>query len=192
MTQPAKPVASRATPIDRTAVKEVPAVPTRGLLRGYLVAIGFTVAAFFATLAFKGFLEHSIFLFFWPAVFASAWFGGLGPALLASVGGIAVADYYFIEPKGINVSDPQDIVALAAFLIVALLTTWAVRIVSRSRDAAMIAAAENANLARKLEDQGVELSHQLEESQAMQEELELSSEELAERTAEAENAERYS
>ena len=43
-----------------------------------------------------------------------------------------------------------------------------------------------------LDEQGVELMHQLEESQAMQEELEVSSEELAERTGEAEAASRFS
>ena len=41
---------------------------------------------------------HAELMTFFPAVILSAYLGGLGPGLLATVLGAAVADYFFIEP----------------------------------------------------------------------------------------------
>lgn len=192
MSHPAKPSSSRVTPLDKSAIQEVPAIPKRTTLTRYAIAIGLTLAAFALTLLFKPFLGRTVFLLFWPVVVASAWLGGLGPALLAAVGAIGLVDYYMIPPKGFHVGAPEEIATFAAFLAMAGLTSWAVSMFEKARIEAALAARDNADLARQLDQQGVELSHQLEESQAMQEELELSAEELAERTAEAEAADLFS
>src|SRR4029078_351523 len=192
MTQPAKPASSRVTPLDKAAIQEVPDIRRRGPLAAYAIAAGLTLGAFVLTLAAKPFLSQTVFLVFWPAVVATAWLSGLGPALVASVGAVVLVDFFVLPPAGFQFSSPEELATLVAFFVMSGLTSWAVSVVDKSRIAASSAAKENATLARQLDQQGMELAQQLEESQAMQEELELSSEELAERTAEAEAAERYS
>ena len=158
----------------------------------YGIAAALTLAAFALTLLIRPFIERAVFLAFWPAIIATAWLSGFGPALVASVSAVLLVDYFLISPPGFQVGNPEEIATLAAFLAIVGLTSWAVSLFNKARSQAASAARENADLARRLDQQGVELSHQLEESQAMQEELELSAEELAERTAEAEAAEKFS
>ena len=191
MTQPAKSVSSRVTPLDRTALHDLPEVSRRHPVLSYGIAVATTLLAFGLTLLFEPFLGRTIFLLFWPAVVATAWLAGFGPALLASAGAVALVDYFIVEPVGFRAT-PEEFATFAAFLLMAGMTSWAVSIVDRSRASATAAARENASLARQLDQQGTELSLQLEESQAMQEELEASAEELAERSAEAEAADKFS
>jgi two-component system sensor histidine kinase KdpD len=50
--------------------------------------------------------------------------GGLGPAILASVGGVICFNYFFLPPKGsFTIADPQNWVALTAFLITAIVAS---------------------------------------------------------------------
>src|SRR5918998_3855118 len=44
--------------------------------------------------------EQSPFLLLAAAVMVGAWFGGLGPGLLATALGVLAADYFFLEPIG--------------------------------------------------------------------------------------------
>ena len=192
MTSPAKPTSSRVTPLDKAAIQEVPDIRRRGTFSAYAIAGVLTLAAFALTLAAKPFLGRTVFLLFWPAVVTTAWLSGLGPALLASVGAVLLVDYFIIPPVGFHLASVEEIATFIAFFVMSALTSWAVSVVDRSRIAASSAAKDNAALARQLDQQGIELTQQLEESQAMQEELELSSEELAERTAQAEAAEHFS
>ncbi|MEO8194888.1 MAG: ATP-binding protein [Gemmatimonadales bacterium] len=191
MTQPAAPVPPRSTPLERVAIHDVPERARRGPLIRYAIAVALTLIAFGLTMLLDQYLERAVFLLFWPAVIVVAWLGGLGPALLASFGAVALVDYYLLPPRGFHLATPGEIVAIATFLVMSALTSWAVSLVEREQAASASAAKENASLARQLDDQAGELSHQLEESQAMQEEIELSAEELAERTGEAEAAEAF-
>jgi K+-sensing histidine kinase KdpD len=118
----------------------------------YLVAVGATALALAATLPAASLLQRAIFVLFWPAVIGSAWFGGLGPAILASALSVLAVDYYLIGPPGkIALATPEDLVPLAAFLFastaVSMLTT-AARTAGRC---AAMAAAQNADLAHELE-----------------------------------------
>ncbi len=192
MSEQVNPAASRFASLDKSAIQEVRAIKPRSKLSAYAIAIGLTLAAFALTWVLKEYLSRTVFLLFWPTVLASAWLGGLGPALLAAAGAIGLVDFFLLPPRGLNVSAPEEIATFAAFLLMAGLTSWAVSIFEKTRINAANAARENALLARQLDQQGIELTHQLEESQAMQEELELSAEELAERTAEAEAADLFS
>jgi two-component system sensor histidine kinase KdpD len=62
---------------------------------------------------------------------------GLGPAILASIGGVACFNYFFLPPVGsFTIAEPQNWVALTAFLITAVIASQlssAAR--SRARDA---------------------------------------------------------
>src|SRR5262249_4907354 len=65
----------------------------------YAVAIAAIVVAFAVRYGLHGTLEHRIpFAFFTLATLIAAWYGGLGPGLLAAVGGLALTDYFFLPP----------------------------------------------------------------------------------------------
>jgi signal transduction histidine kinase len=179
----------RSQPATSSFAVAVPVPAQRPALTRYAVAVGAVFLALAVTMPFASFLERVILVLFWPAVIGSAWFGGIGPAILASALSVFVADYYLIGVPGqLTPASPDDLIPLTVFLFassaVALLTDTAR---SAQRTAAQ-AAAQNAELAHEIELQAIELEHQLEESQALSEELEQSTEELAERTAAAEAA----
>ncbi|MGK2963376.1 MAG: ATP-binding protein [Gemmatimonadaceae bacterium] len=163
-----------------------------GPVARYAIAVALAILALAITLLFQPWLERTLFMMFWPAVFASAWFGGLRPALLTALLGVMAVDVFLIPPPWqLKTDSPEEFMGLVGFLVVAGLTSWAFSRVRDTRISAAVAAQENATLAQRLDDQGAELAQQLEEAQSMQEELEASTEELAERTHEAETAERF-
>ena len=56
------------------------------------------------------------FVSFYPAVAVAAWFGGLGPGLLATTFSITCVSVLFIAPSGLPwIDDPRELVALALF-----------------------------------------------------------------------------
>jgi signal transduction histidine kinase/PAS domain-containing protein len=183
----------RQTPSTRAAIRTVPSIEPRSLAVRYGAAIAFFLAAGLLTLAINPLLENVVFVFFWPAVIGSAVFGGIGPAILASVLSVAFADWFLIAPKyNFNLTSPAELVPLAVFLVTSVLVSMMANNLQVARLRATEAAVENARLATNLEEQAIELEQQLEESQSLQEELEASSEELVERSAEAEAAEKFS
>ena len=181
---------SDQTPVARTPIRVVADTARRGPLARYGIAVVLTFTSLGLTLLLEPFLQRTIFLLFWPAVIASAWLGGFGPAMLTATASVALVDYFLLKPEGAG-WNLLELITFAMFLMAAAMTSWAVSVVERARQSAANAAVENARLAGLLDSQSDELTHQLEESQAMQEELEQSAEELAERTSEAENAERF-
>ena len=193
MTTSANPASARATSLEREAIHHFPDAARRNPVAAYAISIGLTLAAFAVTLLLQPFVSRAIFLAFWPAIIATAWFAGFRPAMVASVGAVLLVDYFLIDPpRAFNVADAEELVTLVAFLLTAGFTSWAVSLFDRARSQAAQAARDNAELVGKLDQQSAELSQQLEESQAMAEELELSAEELSERTAQAEAAEKFS
>lgn len=75
----------------------IPRNPTH--LQRYSVAIGAVVIAFTLRYGLYGTLDHRLpFSFFIPATIIAAWFGGLGPGLLAAVAGLLLGDYFFLPP----------------------------------------------------------------------------------------------
>jgi signal transduction histidine kinase/PAS domain-containing protein len=144
------------------------------------------------TLPVVSWLQRVIFVLFWPAVIGAAWFGGIGPAVLASTISVLLVDYFVVEPReSLSPGSPEDLIPFAVFLfasvVVALLTSTARAAQRHASEAAL----RNAELAHELELQAIELEQQLEESQALSEEIEQSTEELAERTAAAETADAF-
>ena len=65
----------------------------------YAVAIVAVGIAFALRYGLYGTLENRIpFAFFTLSTLISAWYGGLGPGMLAAVSGLVLADYFFLPP----------------------------------------------------------------------------------------------
>jgi len=159
----------------------------------YAAALVFVGAALLLSMTVATFLRWEVFVLFWPAVIGAAVFGGVGPAMLASVLSVLAADYFLIPPlHELTLVDVADVVPFGVFLVTSVLVSSVASKLQTTRRRATEAANDNARLAAEMERQAIELEQQLEESQALQEELEESSEELVERTAEAEAADQFS
>jgi two-component system NtrC family sensor kinase len=86
----------------------------------------------FATVALASFLasllpprlDPSHFTFYFLAVMLSAWYGGLGAGLVATVCSALALDYLFIAPIASIELDSHALVRLCVFLIVAFLTNY--------------------------------------------------------------------
>jgi PAS domain S-box-containing protein len=166
--------------------EQSPAVRYGGAVAGVLIAALLTHVMADA-------LTRTVFLLFWPVVVGAAWAGGLGPAVLASLLSVILADYLLIPPvHRLDVMRTDDVLPFALFLVVAVVISYLVNAARRAQARAAEYATSNAALATRLDAQARDLAHQLEESQAMSEELEQSAEELEERSAAADEAERFS
>lgn len=190
---PVSESSSRGTPSARAGIQQItPAAPLSPLLR-YGLALLFPVIALGFSMAAALYLQNVIFIFFWPAVIATAIIGGNGPAFVACALSAVLAEYFLVAARNrIDLSNPADLLPFLVFAATSFVVgTMASKLQNQRRSAAE-AAEENGRLATMLESQTMELENQLEESQSLQEELEASSEELVERTAEAEAADKFS
>lgn len=71
-------------------------------------------------------------MIFLSAVLVTAATAGLGPSVLSSILGVLVYDFFFVDPvHAFTVTNPQDFVSLATFLVVGILTS---RLTARIRD----------------------------------------------------------
>ena len=61
---------------------------------------------------------------FYAAIVISAWFGGMGPGLLAVIFAELSIDYYFVEPLYTFRLGPKPITFLTVFGVLAVLTSW--------------------------------------------------------------------
>jgi len=65
----------------------------------YAVAVVAVAVAFGLRYGIYGTLDHRIpFGFFTTATLIAAWYGGLGPGLLAALTGLLIGDYFFLPP----------------------------------------------------------------------------------------------
>src|SRR3954471_12667078 len=88
-------------------------------LRPYAWAILATLAGVALREVLKPILGTALpFITVFPAVFIAAYFGGLGPTLLATLLSLVAAAYLFIEPRfSLVLSDPVAQVGLALFAL---------------------------------------------------------------------------
>jgi two-component system, OmpR family, sensor histidine kinase KdpD len=87
-------------------------------------------------------------LFLLPAV-ATAAVGGAGPALAAATLGLALANWYFTPPLHTwTIAEPQNLLALLVYLVVAGIVSWFVATVARRSAEVARARAEAETLAR--------------------------------------------
>lgn len=91
----------------------------RARLPGYVVAALAVGLALLVKLLLDPLIEEeSAFLLFFGAVIAGAWFGGLGPGLLATALAALTADYFFLSPTDtLLVEDFGQALRLALFVL---------------------------------------------------------------------------
>jgi PAS domain S-box-containing protein len=103
------------------------------------------------------------FLNMFAAIMITAWFGGLGPGLVATIFGTIVANYFFLEPdKGLALPTMQDLSNILVFVVEGIVISGLCEIFHRAlRDRAMEVADRRqaqAELARERELYAVTLS----------------------------------
>ena len=92
---------------------------------GYALAVVATAAAVLLRLWLSPLLRDSgMFLFQVLAVTVSAWYGGMGPGLLATFLGAATTDYFLLEPVGQFASSLAELAHIAVFVIVGTQVSW--------------------------------------------------------------------
>jgi hypothetical protein len=156
----------------------------------YGFAVLATGAALALSLALYDLVQASVFLFFFAAIVAAAWFGGRGPALLATALAAPLANWYLQGPRGAWATDPASLLRLAVFTLIAVLIGSMREALDRSRLRALAATAEAQRHAQAMEDQAMELEEQAAELQQQAAELEIQSEEAQALARDLEEAER--
>jgi two-component system sensor histidine kinase KdpD len=112
----------------------------------YLVACALVAAAAGAAWGMERLfkLPDVSMIFLTAVLFAAVW-GGLGPSLFASVVGLLVYDFFFVDPIfTLTVTKPHDIVLMCVFLIVSVLVS---QLTARARDEAEAARSREARTA---------------------------------------------
>ncbi|AKQ69779.1 Two-component sensor histidine kinase [Myxococcus hansupus] len=88
---------------------------------------GVGLISFLAAWAIQGsvssFIPATPFLFFFGAVMVAGWWGGWGPALLATVLSVVVVDFYFLAPLQSVLLGAGGFVSLGVFGLLAVLMT---------------------------------------------------------------------
>ena len=91
----------------------------RTSLARYALTLIVTAIALVATLILRRDGPAPSFLFFVPAVAISAWYGGPGPAILATIASLLLIDLNFLAPGGSLRIDRVEALEIIAFIIVA-------------------------------------------------------------------------
>lgn len=93
--------------------------------RRYGVALAVTALALLLRMGLdRALIDTSPLLIFTPAVMLGAWYGGLGPGLVATAAGALACDYFLLKPnRGFDL-DPQDLPRLILFIGVGIQISW--------------------------------------------------------------------
>ena len=103
-------------------------------------------------LAFQRWLGISVpYLHFFPAVMIAAWFGGLGPGILATLLAAATAAYFSLRPQSFITLSRADTVTIPAFVAIGFVISWLFESARRSEAAYRDAALTAGQGARELE-----------------------------------------
>ena len=107
----------------------------------YLVAAGCVAAATLARTLIDPWLGDRLpFITYFAAIVAAAWFGRLGPSLLAVVLSCIAADWFFMPPRyslQVSYSDASNWVGLATFLVVGAILSAISESLHRARQLAV-------------------------------------------------------
>lgn len=91
----------------------------------YGVALGVTVLALWLRMELDlAFIKSSPFLIFTPVVMLGAWYGGLGPGLVATAAGAMACNYFLLKPSPGFDLDPNDLPRLILFIGVGIQISW--------------------------------------------------------------------
>jgi signal transduction histidine kinase len=108
-------------------------------------------------------LDPTVFPLFFAAVMVSAWYGGLGPGLLATVVAVLAIEAFFFSPMDTFVFDLQSLLQLTVFALVALLISSLTAARKRAEEALRETHDE---LELRVQERTVELARANEASQA--------------------------
>ena len=141
-----------------------------------LAAVAF--ALLLTALTHPDIAQHDHSLLF-AAVLVAAWFGGLGPGLLAAATGIAADHYLFVAPfGGPGAFTVDDLTRVAVFTVLATGVSYLGGSQQRALARARELADERADAADRLREQAAQLERQVAESQALARQLEHANEGL--------------
>ncbi|MFN6530348.1 PAS domain S-box protein [Nostoc sp. ChiSLP03a] len=97
----------------------------REKLLHYGIASLSVALALWATLLLNPYLTSTPAALFFAAVMVSAWYGGLGPGLLATLLSTFAVNYFFFKPlHGQNITNLNIVVPLVVFMLTAGLISW--------------------------------------------------------------------
>jgi PAS domain S-box-containing protein len=102
--------------------------------------------------AFQRWLGVSVpYLHFFPAVMIAAWFGGLGPGIVATLLAAATAAYFSVRPQSFITLSRADTITIPAFVAIGMVISWLFESARRSEAAYRDAALTAGQRARELE-----------------------------------------
>jgi signal transduction histidine kinase len=127
----------------------------RSLLLRYGLAVVATVLATLLRKLLDPVLEDTApFTAYFVAIMLTAWYGGLGPSLLALVSGALLAAYLFVEPRGsLMIHDLEHQVSLGLYLFVGVVVALLSESLHASRRRVEAASAEKERVQRLLLEQ---------------------------------------
>src|SRR5688500_8269546 len=163
----------------------------RSAARRFGAAVLASAVALIVTELLHPWLGHTIYLFVYPAVMLSAWYGGFLPGALTATTGALVASYLFLEPLGsFRVNDLGALATEGMLVGTAWLVSALSRAAEKARTVAVLRAVQAEELAGSLEDQAIELEMQIERNQGLLTELETTNDRLEAALVEAEASSR--
>jgi signal transduction histidine kinase len=158
-----KPAAAERREDERVALGSQPdcaPAPAATILRGrYAVAVGSVALAALIRWALDPLVGNQIpYLTFFAAVIVAAWYGGLGPALVAMILGAPAVSWFFIQPRYQWASAAPNITAArtVGFLVVGLIVALFSEAMHRARRRAETAARDAEAKQREAEREAVE------------------------------------
>src|SRR5262245_47685257 len=111
------------------------ATRTQNILRRYAIALVLSLAAAGVQASMGWVLGETRLLFAVPAVVVAAWFGGIGPGVLAAIVPFAVHAWLVGPWRVINATRPADVGGVGLFVFTTLLICLTMRQLRRhSRD----------------------------------------------------------
>ena len=129
-----------------------PAAHAAGSASGYAVALGAVGASLIFRYLLRGYLGTEVpYLQFYPALIVAAWYGGLGPGILATALSCLAAVYFLLAPSGLAVGRPLDILSLGVFAATGLVISWLTYRLHLAEDAQRISAAAATARAERLD-----------------------------------------
>jgi len=130
-------------------------VDSRPAFLRYGIALASVAAALWLASLLPARADPSHFTLFFAAVMITAWYGGLGPGLLATVLSALSLDYYFLAPIHSIMIDWRAFLRLSVFTVIALITSYLTTARRRAEDALNKAHAE---LEERVRERTVELA----------------------------------
>ena len=92
---------------------------TTGAARAYVVAVVLIAACLLVRWTLRTWFGGNVpYLQFFPAIMVAAWYGGLGPGILATALSTLAAMYLFLPPAGIAVTGIPDVLSLGLFVAI--------------------------------------------------------------------------